>query len=116
MRAARSIGSTAQLYSPCCGSTRRRVLDRPRIEAAEAALSPVIVLEGAVKTPLIEVRPQAVAEMQFRERGFPQQKIAQAPFVTCANQEVDLAHRISAVIDFIEQPVEARSVELRILR
>jgi hypothetical protein len=38
------------------------------VQAAEAPLSAVKVLERAAKTPLIEVRPQAITEMQFGKR------------------------------------------------
>src|SRR4029077_6366395 len=75
-------------------------------EAAEAPLSAAVVLERAAKSPLIEVRPKAIAEMEFCKRAFPEQKIAEAPLAAGANQQVDLGRGICAMIDFMQQAVK----------
>ena len=63
-------------------------------EAAEAPLSTPVIVECASKSPLVEVRPEAIAEVELCERAFPEQKIAQAPLASGANQQVDLGCRI----------------------
>src|ERR1700722_9091772 len=72
-------------------------------EAAEASLPAAVVLECPEKPLFIEVRPMAIAEMQLCERAFPQQKIAETPFVSGADQQVDLACGMGAMINFVQQ-------------
>jgi len=57
------LGRTAELVSRCT-------------EAAEAPLPASEIVECAPKSPLIEVRPEAIAEVELRERAFPEQEIA----------------------------------------
>src|SRR5882724_8555178 len=85
-------------------------------QGAEAPLSAAEDLQCAAKTPLIEVRPQTVAEVQLGKRAFPQQKIAEAPFASGANQQVDLAGRMRAMIHFEQQAMEVRGGQIRVER
>src|SRR6202041_3408180 len=79
------------------------VLQRLRAQPAEAPLPAAIVFQSVPETLFIEVRPQTIAEVQLRERGFPEQKIAEPPFVPGADQQIDGADCVRAVIGF-EQP------------
>src|SRR3984885_3431205 len=90
-----------------------RPLDRLGAQATKAPLSTAIVLECGSKPLLIEVRPQAVAEMQLRKCAFPEQKIAEAPLVAGANQQVDLAGGVGAMIDFMQQAVKVLGAKIR---
>src|SRR5277367_6277208 len=94
-----------------CGAggavTGRCDLDCRCADAAEAPLAAVIVFERAQKTLLIEIRPQTVAEMQFRERAFPEEKVAQTPFVAGTDQEIDLARGMEAMVDVMQQAVRS---------
>jgi len=68
-------------------------------EAAETPLPAAVVLERAPKAALIEVGPQAIAEMQLREGGFPQQKITESPLAAGADQQIHFRrHRRQCVI------------------
>src|ERR1700733_11418344 len=82
------------------------VLQRLRAQPAEAPLPAAIVFQRVPKTLFIEVRPQTIAEVQLRERGFPEQKIAEPPFVPGADQQVDGADCMGAVIGFEQQAVK----------
>ena len=88
-------------------------LERLGAESAEASLPAAVVLQSVSETLLIEVRPQAIAEMQFRERAFPEQKVAEAPLASGANQQVDGACGIRAMIDFVQQAVKILGIEVR---
>src|SRR3984957_16570978 len=99
--AALVLGQTAELVCRCA-------------EAAEAPLSAAVVVECASKSPLVEVRPEAIAEVELRERAFPEQKIAQALLASGANQQVDLGCRICAMIDLLKQPVKILGRKIRI--
>src|SRR5580692_12530534 len=72
-------------------------------EAAEASLPPAVVLERVVEALRVEVGPKAIAEVQLRKRAFPEQEIAEAPFVAGADQQVDFPCGIGAMIDFVQQ-------------
>src|SRR5260370_35543872 len=82
-------------------------------EADEAPLPAAVVLECAAKSPLIEVRPKAIAEVKLRKRAFPEQKIAGAPLAPGANQQVDVGSGICAMIDFIQQAVKVLRRKIR---
>src|SRR6267378_100124 len=84
-----------------------------RAEAAEAPVPPAVVLERAAQSPLIEVRPKAIAEMEFCKRAFPQQKVAEAPLAAGANQQVDFGCGICAMIDLMQQAVKVLGREFR---
>src|SRR6266404_2652035 len=83
-------------------------------EAAEAPLPAPVVLECGAKSPLIEVRPKAIAEMEFRERAFPEQKVAEPSLASGANQQVDLGCGISAMINFMQQAVKVLRRQIRV--
>ena len=84
-------------------------LECPGAEATEAPLSAAIVLERALKMLLIEIRPKAIAEVQLCKRAFPEQKIAEPPLVSGANQQVDFARGVRAMIHFMQQAVKVLS-------
>src|ERR1700691_5571639 len=88
-------------------------LQRLRAQSAEAPLPPAVVLERLPKTRFIEVRPQAVAEVQFGECGFPEQKVAEPPFIAGADQQIDGARRMIAVIGFEQQAMKVIGCQLR---
>src|SRR5258707_14385266 len=118
MRGGRAVvaGPSAELKARrgATHASQRRVLVCVRAEAAEAPLPPAVVLECAAKSPLIEIRPKAIAEMEFRKRAFPQQKVAEAPLASGANQQVDLGCGICAMIDFMQQAVKVLRRKIRI--
>ena len=60
-----------------------------RAQPAEAPLAAAIVIERTLKALLVEVRPQAIAEVQFRKRRLPEQKITEPSFVAGADQQID---------------------------
>ena len=93
--------------SPC-----RALVSRPT-EPAEAPLPAPVVVERASKSLLIEVRPEAIAEVELCESAFPEQKIAEAPLVSGADQQVDLGCGICAMIDFMQQAVKVLSRKIR---
>src|SRR6202041_345183 len=84
-----------------------RVLQRLRAHPPKALLPAAIVFQRVPKTLFIEVRPQTIAEVQLRERGFPEQKIAEPPFVPGADQQIDGADCMGAVIGFEQQAMKA---------
>src|ERR1700691_2024090 len=59
-----------------------------RGDAAEASLAAGVVGERLRERRLVEIRPQAVDEMEFGVRTFPQQEVAQASLAAGADQEV----------------------------
>src|SRR5450631_2353425 len=88
-------------------------LERLCGERTEAPLPAAVVLERASETPFIELRPQTIAEIEFRKRAFPEQKVAEPALVSSANQQIDLACGIQAMIDFVQQAVKVRDGESR---
>ena len=79
---------------------------------AEAPIAARVLLQRLVERALIEVRPQAVDEMQLRVRALPQQEIAQALFAAGADQQVDFRRRQCRVIHFREALDEARAIDV----
>ena len=71
--------------SLCTFHRRRLIRDAP-----EAALAAREVLKRPRESCRIEVRPQAVDEVQLGVGAFPQQKIAQALLAAGADQQVDI--------------------------
>src|ERR1700722_17675285 len=75
--------------SSCMFRDLRRRLD----DAAEAALPARELSEGVRESCGIEIRPQAVNEVQLRIGALPQQKVAQAALAAAANEQIDLRCR-----------------------
>src|ERR1700722_5545958 len=90
------------------------ILARLAAERAEAPLTPSEVLERASKAQLVEIRPQAIREVQLRVGAFPEQEVAQALLAAGADQKVDLAGRMRAVIHLVQQAIEGIGVQIRI--
>src|SRR5260370_22661723 len=109
MRVLNSVYSTQRIV---CAAQRQVLVCHA--EAAEAPLPAPVVLECGAKLPLIEVRPKAIAEMELRKRAFPEQKVAEAPLASCANQQIDLGCGIGAMIDFMQQAVKVLRGKIRI--
>ena len=79
---------------------------------AESPVAALVFLQRLVERALIEVRPQAVDEVQLGVRALPQQEIAQALFASGADQQVDFRCRQCRVVHFCESFGEARAVEV----
>src|ERR1700722_3941979 len=75
--------------SSCMFRDLRRRLD----DAAEAALPARELSEGVRESCGIEIRPQAVNEVQLRIGALPQQKVAQAALAAAADEQIDLRCR-----------------------
>ncbi len=67
-----------------------RDLRRRLGDAAEAALPARELIKRTRESCGIEIRPQAVNEVQFGIGAHPQQKIAQAALATAADQQIHL--------------------------
>src|SRR6266404_3925815 len=78
---------------------------------AKAPLALSIRLERVLEGLLVEVRPQAVGEVQLGVRALPQQEVAQAPLAAGANQQIHLGRRRQGMIDVREPRGEARTVD-----
>ena len=48
------------------------------LDAAEAPVALLIVDDGGIERPLVEVGPERVAEIELRIGALPQQEVAQA--------------------------------------
>src|SRR5258708_18605476 len=129
MRSLKSVYSTQRIV--CAGQRQVLVLGAARLapsgvqlgqtaalvchaEATEAPLPAPVVLECAAKSPLVEVRPKAIAEIEFCKRAFPEQKVAEAPLASGANQQVDLGCGVGAMIDFMQQAVKVLRRKIRV--
>src|SRR5580704_2155019 len=75
--------------SSCMSRDLRRRLD----DAAEAALPARELSEGVRESCGIEIRPQAVNEVQLGIGALPQEKIAQAALAAAADEQIDLRCR-----------------------
>jgi len=65
-------------------------------QASEASMAAAEFAQCLAKREPIELRPHAFGENQFRIGAFPEQKIAQPPFASAADQQIDrlrIAHR-----------------------
>src|SRR5688572_12013393 len=82
-----------------------------RIDGAESAVATRVFLQRLLEGGLVEVRPQAVDEMQLGVCAFPEQEIAEALLATGADQQVDLRCRQGGVVDCGERFGETRTVD-----
>src|ERR1039458_8487887 len=110
-------GSVCISRSCAPGANGRRrievaVLTRIAPERAKSPLATGVVLERAAESLLVEVRPQTFGEVQLRISAFPQQKIAEPLFVAGANQQIDFACGIQAMIHFVQQAPKPFLVEI----
>src|SRR5450759_1729958 len=96
------------------GRRRIEIVVSTRIahECAKSPLATGVVLECAAESLLVEVRPQAFGEVQLRISAFPQQKIAEPLFVAGANQQIDFACGIQAMIHFVQQAPKPFLIEI----
>src|SRR5688572_2936430 len=97
-----SFGSVGERLSSCITA---------RIDGAESAVATRVLLQCFVERALVEVRPQAVDEMQLGVCALPQEEIAEALLATGADQQIDLRCRQCYVIDCGKRLGETRTVD-----
>ena len=67
--------------------------ERVFVDRAEASLAARVLLQGCVECVLIEVRPQALDEVQLGVRALPEQEVAEAFLAAGADEQIDFVRR-----------------------
>src|SRR5688572_33142435 len=82
-----------------------------RIDGAESAIASRVLLQCLVESALVEVRPEAVDEMQLGVCALPEHEIAESLLAASADQQVDLRRGQCHVVDCGERLGEARTID-----